>query len=83
MNTLLITILASKPKKGNGKMSKKKKHTDLSQLSRKQLCDRIVQLEKHNAYLEKLVQDDVTTIKELRDIACFLLSRSLSRDLRI
>jgi hypothetical protein len=50
-------------------MSKHKKHNDLSQLTRKQLCDRIVPLEKHNAYLEKLVQDDVTIIKELRDIA--------------
>lgn len=50
-------------------MSKQKKHTDLSQLSRKQLCEGIMQLEKRNTYLERLVLDDIVMIKELRDIA--------------
>lgn len=50
-------------------MSKHKKVKDLSQLSRKQLCEGIMQLEKRNVYLERLVQDDIVMIKELRDIA--------------
>lgn len=50
-------------------MSKQKKVKNLSQLSRKQLCDRIVRLEQHNAYLERLAQDDIVMIKELKDIA--------------
>lgn len=50
-------------------MSKQKKVKDLSQLSRKQLCEGIMQLEKRNTYLERLVQDDIVMIKELKDIA--------------
>jgi hypothetical protein len=46
MNTLLITILASKPKKGNGAMSKQKnkKHktaTPKEPVTRRDLCERI------------------------------------------
>lgn len=50
-------------------MSKQKKVKDLSQLSRKQLCESIVKLEQRNAYLERLVQSDIVMIKELKDIA--------------
>lgn len=50
-------------------MSKHEKMKDLTQLSRKQLCERIMQLEKRNVYLERLVQDDIVMIKELRNIA--------------
>lgn len=50
-------------------MSEHKKHKALSQLSRKQLCDRIVQLEKRNGHLETLIQDDIVIIKELKGVA--------------